>query len=299
MISHQDFENCWRQESKRKTDDSIHSNRYSNRYYDRGSGFPNTCCTQHLLEENKRKSSRVVSHGNPYAENFPSNPQYSVFSIFGDDQLTMHDLKNALRYYNQLNKDSEELYGPFDQTNLNKVGEIAYSNSSHPLNSSSDLYKISEKGAIFFLNAFNQSFYHLKVKGNLFSLQKIKIVSIRRSSQTGYLKYQIIVSLIKVATRLSNEFEFVFYFHPETLKIILGKAFYLGNSTTDKLFLLNGIDSFLGTGRPLHPLLAKDSEMISLPKAHELYKQKMKKKDVKSYFTQEIPFWIREKQSHL
>ena len=106
-------------------------NRKHNRHYDRGTDPSGVSyekdCDHRYLEYDRRGSHRVVSHNNPYAEDFPTFANYSAFSIFGDQAVTFHDFKKALDYYNEsVDQRGEEKYGPFDQHNYNLIGQTAY-----------------------------------------------------------------------------------------------------------------------------------------------------------------------------
>lgn len=102
-----------------------------NRYYHRGSsqtgiGLPSCCST--YLEYNRKYGDTIVSGENPYSDNTPSFSQYLIYSIYGDNVLTINDLTSILTYYNKHTaiQDGERLYGPFNQLNLNIISETAY-----------------------------------------------------------------------------------------------------------------------------------------------------------------------------
>lgn len=360
---HQQFEDCWHQYQTKWKDqavwehakNSLQSQQYiKNRYYHRGSDpsqvVHTSCCDNYLLEENRNNANRVLSYNNPYAEDFPSQAKYSLFSIFGENQLTIYDFYKAINYYNEIHADNqaEEKFGPFDQHNLNEIAKTAYNvrtwdhswnryteeNKYHhakQINHQNDvpqLKKLIHKGATMFMNAINQSFYHLNVQSNLFHIGKFRLFRLMRSSQTGYLRFEIIVSIVRNTTRDAREFELTFYFDPHTNHITLGKATYIGVSTTDKLLLPKGLDSSLypsttpqsssgyvggnekggassgSEGRPLHPLHSKESELISLPKAHQMYQNYIiqSRTPPKPYpypplYPNEanLPFWFKER----
>lgn len=313
-----------------------------NRYYSRGTDSTNVSyeksCDKRRLEYDQRNANRVTSFNNPYAEDFPSFANYSAFSIFGDQQITMHDFIKALRYYNENEVDesqidSEEKYGPFNQANYNIAGESTYSNkywnkawknyssrnnysiSSHPTHDPSlpQLMRIAYEIAKRFVDRFNKSFYHLQVDTNLFHLGKTRLLSIRRSTQTGWLRYDIVTSLIHNTVITAREFEVRAYLDPHTSKLVMSRAQYLGITTSDKLLLPPGYDknqsplntnsdpSIRNVGRPLHPLHAKESELMPEQEANQRYWEHMVKTrsfQPSYHFDNSLPFWFRTRQTH-
>ncbi|MHA2403538.1 MAG: hypothetical protein ACXADH_11155, partial [Candidatus Kariarchaeaceae archaeon] len=114
-------------------------------------------------------------------------------------------------------------------------------------------------------------------------------------------------SVVRDTTRTAREFEFVAYFDPHTSKLILGPARYMGITTSDKLLLPPGLDKNLGplhssntnAGRPLHPLEAKESELIGKKKADNMYWDHMIKNSTfrPAYkFDNSLPFWFQSRQ---
>lgn len=332
---------CWSSQDNLWTDHAVWEHKtnalsYSknepphNRYYSRGKDNTKVSyekgCDERRLEHDQRNANRVLSFNNPYTEDFPSFANYTPFSIFGDQALTLHDFNDALSYYNQneASAKAEELYGPFNQHNYNQIGLRGYNNryweqgwrnyhdknqytlSKHPRHDPDLPYlkKVAYEASKKFMNSFNRSFWHLQVQANLFHMGKTRLIAIDRSSQTGWLRYKIIVSLIRNTLRTAREFEFLAYFDPHTSKLILGQAIYMGITTSDKLLLPPGYDKNLSTninnaGRPLHPIESKRSELIGKDKAEELYWKHMVK--TRSFqpaykFDNSLPFWFLSRQ---
>lgn len=309
-----------------------------NRYHSRGKDnitYENNC-DERRLHHDKNNVFRVQEHNNPYAEDFPTFATYSAFSIFGDQQATFHDFEDALIYYNNTHADSqaEEKYGPFNQFNYNQISQSVfddiYWNSSWRRYHPEDNYSISRhpnhnvpflKIVVYdigkkFTQDFNQSFYKQDITINLFHLSKVRLITIRRSTQTGWLKYIIVVAITHNTARQSREFEVEAYFDPDTKGIRMGKAKYMGLTTTDKLILPPGYDSNIkvgttdrGTfdfridnaGRPLHPLRGKESELIEWNKAKDMYQDYIKKSRSfkKPYkYDNSLPYWFVDRNRH-
>jgi hypothetical protein len=99
-----------------------------------------------------------------------------------------------------------------------------------------------------------------------------------RSTQTQYIKYIFNVALTGDSRGKMFVFEVIIYYTPNDNKIILGKTIFLGSGTTDTILLPNGkdpnlFDSGIGnsSGRPLHPLESKYSELIPENIANNMY----------------------------
>lgn len=307
----------------------------SNRYYSRGEDITGVeyekSCDKRRLNYDRRNANRVLESNNPWAEDFPTFATNQIFSVFGDQQLTFRDFENAIRYYNRVHavSDGEEKYGPFDQSNYNQIAKLAYDNihwdsawkSYHSDNNYKVpdhkhrskipyLFRVSFKAAKMFTDRFNQAFYHLHVSNNIFHTGKTRVLRLSRSSQTGWLRYSIVTSVTKGIGGQAREFEFYAYYDPMDNKLVLGPTKYLGVTTTDKLLLPPGFNKDIATdkgytslqnaGRPLHPLQAKESELIGWNKASSMYKDYMRnqRSPKQPYnYDNSIPYWFRYRNS--
>jgi hypothetical protein len=270
-----------------------------NRYYNRGSspigiGLP-SCCSNYL-EYNRKYGDNIVSGKNPYTDNNPSFSQYLIYSIYGDNVLTIDNINIILTYYNKHTsiQDGERLYGPFNQLNLNIISETAYNeenwtngwkkynNLNIPIFQTNlkfpVLYQIANISVIEYLKAMNNLIFLLKINNFTFHIAKHKITQILRSTQTQYIKYIFNVALTGDSRGKMFVFEVIIYYTPNDNKIILGKTIFLGSGTTDTILLPNGkdpnlFDSGIGnsSGRPLHPLESKYSELIPENIANNMY----------------------------
>jgi hypothetical protein len=324
---------CWQHQDQIWQDHSLwqHDKIPGNRYYDRGNDTNNVQheknCDERRLHYNKRYSNKVKSHNNPYSEDFPTFATYTPFSIFGDQSLTFHDFELAINYYNNVQaiNNGNELYGPFDQHNYNQIGHLAYdnifwksswknyhnkNNYNHPKKTKYPNYlpylkKVADRAVKKFTVGFNQSFYDLRVTNNLFHSGKNRIINLMRSSQTGWLRYTMIASLTRGTAGQTREFEFYAYYNPDTDEIKIGQVRYVGITTTDKILLPPGYDHHISTdkgktrlqnaGRPLHPLEAKESELIDFDKGLQLHKEKMYQERIKKQpykYDNSLPYWF-------
>ena len=74
------------------------------------------------------------------------------------------------------------------------------------------------------------------------------------------------------------DFEVIVYYNPMKKEIHMGKAIFIGSGTTDNILLPPGKNpSLFETGRPLHPFLAKNSELLSESEADRLHQLQMNK----------------------
>lgn len=293
-----------------------------NRYYHRGSspfGINTPSCCDNYLKHDRKYGNTVVSVNNPYADDNPGFSRYLTFSIFGDRVLTTQDMAAIIQYYNSHHShiNGEKLYGPFNQKNLNIISETAYNEENwnqgwkgyhhwnnldipiHPnTNKLPVLYQVAHHVAIEFLKAMNRAMNSLRIKTYTFHLAKNKIVEILRSTQTHYIKYIMNVALVRNTEAKMYVFEVIAYYDPNENKIKLGKTIEIGSGTTDSILLPKGKDPniYENTGRPLHPLKAKDSEMIPENVANDMYWQYLYGTN---YYTQdlqyknELPYWFR------
>jgi len=294
--------------------------RILNRYYHRGSSphrvnTPKCCDT--YLEHDRRYGNTVVSKNNPYSDDNPGFADYTVFSIFGDRVLTRHDIATILQYYNthHVIQNPERLYGPFEQRNLNIASETAYNKGSwdygwkgyhhwnnldipvHPNTTYLPvLYQIAHQVALEYMKTMNRALISMRVKTFTFHLAKNKIMSLTRSKQTHYVKYVMNVALVRNTEAKMYVFEVVAYYNPNGNKLMLGKSTFIGSGTTDSILLPKGESSniFKNDWRPLHPLHAKDVEMMSENEANDLYWQYLYGT---SHYTQnmqyenDLPYW--------
>jgi len=300
-----------------------HETQY-NRYYHRGSspfGINTPNCCDNYLEHDRKYGNTVVSHNNPFADDNPGFSRYLTFSIFGDRVLTSQDIAAIKQYYNkhQAILDGERLYGPFNQKNLNIISETAYNEENwnqgwrgyhhwnnldipvHPnLKKLPVLYQVAHHVAIEYLKAMNRAMISLRIKTFTFHLAKNKIVEILRSTQTHYIKYIMNVALIRNTEAKVYVFEAIAYYDPNENKLKLGKTIFIGSGTTDSMLLPKGKDPniYKDTGRPLHPLKAKDSEMMPFDEANDLYWQHLY---ATNHYTQnlqyknELPYWFKSR----
>ena len=290
-----------------------------NRYYHRGSSpykidTPNCCDT--YLEHNKKYGNMVVSKNNPYADDNPGFSDYVVYSIFGDRVLTRHDIAAIIQYYNNNINNSERLYGPFPQRNLNIISETAYNEENwnqswrgyHHLNNLNIpihpnthklpvLYQVAYQVALEYMKAMNRALISLRIETFTFHLAKNKIISLTRSIQTHFIKYVMNVALVRNTESKMYVFEVIAYYNPNENKLYLGKTTFLGSGTTDSILLPKGKDPsiFENTGRPVHPFEARKSEMMSEEEANDLYWKYL----YSTHFTQnmqykdDLPYWFK------
>ena len=270
-----------------------------NRYYhlcSSPSGIGSSNDHYNYLEYNRKYGNTVVSGDNPYSDNTPSFSQYLIYSIYGDNVLTINDIEIILTYYNKhisiLN--GERLYGPFDQVNLNIISETEYNEEnwnqgwkkynnlknfiSQKTSKLPVLYQIAYQSVIDYLKAMNRVITLLKLNTFTFHLAKHKITQISRSAQTQYIKYTFSVALTADSRGKMFVFEVIIYYTPNYNKIILGKIIFLGSGTTDTILLPNGKDPRLfdngignSAGRTLHPLQSHHSELIPENTANNMY----------------------------
>ena len=83
------------------------------------------------LEFNRNDWVDIVSKNSPYSDDSPSSSQYAIFLIFKKPILSNDDIQILLQHYNKnIVKNSENLYGPFYQFNLNIIADTAYNEES-------------------------------------------------------------------------------------------------------------------------------------------------------------------------
>lgn len=300
----------WNNLLKWKHEQKLNKVKEKNRYYHRGSSpsgidIP-SCCENSLLSYSPTYGNFVVSSNNPYAEDNPEFSQYLTFSIFPNKVLNIEQSEDVIKIFNNsVVKDSEMKYGPFDQFNFNIVALTAFNEKfwnqgwknnqireildQYPLKNNSltigkypQLLQIAYYSATIFKKKmneiFNKIFSNNQFKSQKIYLARLKISSILRSPQTEYLKYTIIISLVKNFNSREYIFKFISYFDPDKKKIILGKAFYLGHNLSEKIMLPQGKDPsfFNDSGRALHPLVSKESKLMPESEATKMYLDYMK-----------------------
>ncbi len=300
-----------------------------NRYYHRGSspsGVGAPSCCKNYLEYNRKYGTEVLSSNNPYANDNPSFAQYLIYSIYGDRVLTLHDINTITQYFNKhiAISDAERLYGPFNQLNLNIISETAYNyqnwkqgwrgyhhwnNLNLPIHPDTKvlpaLYQVAHKSAVDYMKAMNRVLGSLGINTYMFQLAKHKVKQILRSTQTHYIKYTLNVALTRNPKAKAYVFEILVYYDPVNNKIILGKTTFLGSGTTDNILLPPGKDPRLfdtgvpgAAGRPLHPLRAKQSELMLESEVNDLFWQHMyatRHPTQNIQYTDELPFWHRSR----
>ena len=300
-----------------------------NRYYHRGSspsGVGAPSCCKDYLEFNRKYGTNVLSTNNPYADNNPSFAKYTIYSIYGDRVLTLNDLETIVQYFNKhiANWEAERLYGPFNQLNLNIISETAYNdqnwnqgwkgyhhwnNLNLPVHPDTKvlpaLYQIAHQSAIDYLKAMNRVLVSLGINTFMFHLSKHKVMQILRSTQTHFIKYTLNVSLTRNVKAKAFVFEIIIYYDPSKNKMTLGKTTYLGSGTTDAILLPPGKDPRLfdtgvpgSAGRPLHPLQAKQSELLPESEVNDLFWQHMyaTRYPIQNLqYKDELPFWHRSR----
>lgn len=290
-----------------------------NRYYHRGSSpyninTPNCCDT--YLEHNRNYGNNVVSNNNPYYNDNPSFSNYFIYSIFENKLLTKKEIDTIVEYYNNnfIIDNPEKLYGPFSQKNINIISETAYNEKNwneawkkygtiYKLNlyNFPDLYKIVHSIENNFVTHINKILYLFQIKNPIFHAAKNKIISINRSDQTQYIKYTINIVLVRNIKSKTYVFEVIAYYNPDKNIIVLGKITFIGSGTTDTILLPKGQDihTFEDTGRPLHPLEAKNSEIISEEEANTMYWKELYEKNnfTKNItYNNNLPYWFSLRQ---
>jgi hypothetical protein len=260
-----------------------------NRYYHRGSSpsgtvdTPNCCKT--YLEFNRKYGNNVVSGNNPYADDNPGFAQYLTYSIFKEPVLTNDAIQIILNNYNKnIILDSERLYGPFNQLNLNIISNTAYNEQTWNqgwkgytanIKSFPVLYQVAYHISIAFKNMINNITNTIP-----FHLSKHKVMQLLRSTQTHYIKYILNVALTQNVRAKMYTFEVVSYYNPDENKIILGQATLIGSGTTDTILLPKGLDPSLyslnnDSGRPLYPTESKSSELLPESEIYNLFWKKV------------------------
>lgn len=292
------------------------------RYYHRGSSpseveIGKNCCDTHL-KFNRKYGNTVVSWNNPYADDNPGFAQYLTYNIFKNKVLTFHDIKTILNHYNnqEATSNGERLYGPFNQLNLNIISNTAYNEenwnqgwkgyshydnlelSTHPnIKKLPILYQVAYIAATEYKKAINRVIVSLKTNIFKFHIARNKIKEILRSSQTRYVKYILNVALTRNTKSKMYSFEVVVYYNPDENKMMLGKSSFIGAGTTDSILLPDGKNPslFNETGRPLHPLRAMDSELMSENEANYLFLKRMHTpKNFDNFqYKHDIPCWDR------
>jgi hypothetical protein len=259
-----------------------------NRYYHRGSSPSGTVITPNsyntYLEFNRNYGNTVVSLNNPYSDDNTGFAQYLTFSNFKDPVLTNDAIQIILNDYNKkIILDSEKLYGPFNQLNLNIISNTAYNEQSWNqgwagvlnIKSFPVLYQVAYHISTAFTNMINSI-----VPNKSFQLSKHKVIQILRSSHTHYIKYILNVVLTQNVNSKMYTFEVVAYYNPYDNKIILGKTTLIGSGTTDNILLPKGLDQSLyslnnDAGRPLYPTESKLSELIPESEIYNLFWKKV------------------------
>lgn len=268
-----------------------------NRYYNRGFSpykIDTPKCCNSYLEHNRKYGNTVVSKNNPYSDDNPGFSDYFVYSFFPNKVLSNNDIYFITKHYNNniIVDNPERLYGPFTQRNLNIISETAYNeenwnqnwkkyNNFNNLNEfvflniykSHKLYHVAYNIALEYTKAMNVSLNDIHKGKYMFNLARNKIISLSKSIQTEFIKYIMNVSLFRNIESKMYDFEVLAYYNTNNNKLYLGKTTFIGSGTTDSILLPNGKDSniFENTGRPVHPLEAKKSEMINEEEANNLY----------------------------
>lgn len=279
-----------------------------NRYYDRGS--KPTCCDDLLRYSSKEYGNMVVSSNNPYSNDNPSFAQYLTFSNFKDRVLTLQDIETILFYYNKNYLLSDKQHGPFQQVNLNFVGQMGYNEnawnqywknykaSNHYEKSIVKknvitLQDVSYDVSVKFLNKMNEILSKLNNNTQKFQLSKHKIINIFRSTTANNIKFKLNVILTRDTRSKIHTFEVYGYFNPSNNTLYLGKAAYVGSGTTDNILLPNGYNKLLYTGRPLHEVAYKESQLMPHREVKRLFFENLQKKPSFYSFDNSLPYWYR------
>jgi hypothetical protein len=285
---------------------NILNNYINNRYYDRET--KNTCYNTYL-DFNRNYGNDILSYNNPYVNQTPSFSQYLTFSNFNERTLTLDDINTILSYYNKNYLNSESEYGPFNQVNLNIVGQMKYnektwdtywknytSNTYYKKSTYSpdtfQLQDISYYISIKFVNKMNSILALLNNKTTLFKLSKHQIINIFRSSKTENIKFKLNIVLTRNTKSKAYTFEVIGYYNPITNFIENGKAVYIGTATTDTILLASGYDNYLYEGgRPLYKSEYKKSSLMSDEMVRKLFLEKINKDSYK--YNDELPYWYK------
>ena len=116
--------------------------------------------------------------------------------------------------------------------------------------------------------------------------------------KTQFIKYILNVGLTLNTESKTHSFEVISYYDPNNNQIYLGKSTYIGSGTTDTILLPPGKDNSLSTGRPVHPLEAKRSELIPESEANKMYIQYMNNSNrfqPHYKFKDELPYWHKSR----
>jgi hypothetical protein len=253
----------------------------------------NSLTCKNNLEFNRNDWVDIVSKNNPYSDDSPSSSQYAIFLIFKKPILSNDDIQILLQHYNKnIVKNSENLYGPFYQFNLNIIADTAYNEESwnqkwknvfqvqkYPV-----LYQVVNQSAIAFTNMLN---HNINNNENPFKLSKHKVLHILKSDKTQYIKYILYVSLTQNIRAKMYTFKVVSYYTPN--KIILGKAIFVGSGTTDTILLPSGLDMSLyslnnNAGRPLNSFEGNLSKLEPESKIYNSYWKHIYDTNLSKYF---------------
>lgn len=282
-------DNLWRKKyfpnnqlylEKKNKSDTV--NRY---YHDGSSPYGLTSPLSYNINKNNSEllNKNYTGYNNQYSDDTPSNPHYIIYNIFDEKILSHNDILTILEYYNKnsIIQKSENDYGPFLETNNNISADYYYNNYTwnnafknnlnHNLKKFPILYQVANRISIDFMETFNRSINTLlpNSKNKLF-LAKHKIIKIDRSVQ--YFKYTMNIALIENIKSIYHIFHVISFYNENSNKIILGKANYIGNSTTDDLYIKRNITTiFKNNNQPLHPLHSEDIKMMPYEVATNIY----------------------------
>lgn len=268
--------------------------RSPNRYYYR-EGPPS------LMSFISESADTVLSHENEHAYITPvgatdsGHLSHTTFSNYENKTLINRDIHVLMEQYKRLvaHHNADQLFGPFDQLNINIASEKAhnreswhqswkdyqadnsYQTPSAPGPRKHVLFQLAQDSSAEFEKSLNQLLSSLGSKLR-FHLVRHHIFKFSRSSVTGYLRYTLIVSLTQEGSPFLINFLLDIYSQQsptseERKPFILGNARYVGTDYTHSAMLPTPHHLLSEPGRPVHPLYAEPSEIIPEHHAHQMF----------------------------
>lgn len=276
-----------------------------------------------LMSKISESADTVLAHQNQHAYITPigatdsGHISHTTFSNYDIKTLINRDIHILLEQYERLiaNSRADELYGPFDQLNINIASEKAhnreawhqawkqysadssYQKAGTPGPRKHFLYQLAQEASTNFEQAMNKILVSLDSKLR-FQLVRHHIFKFARSSVTGYLRYTLMISLAQVGSPFILNFILDIYSNqsPNASEIntfILGHAKYVGTDYTYHAILPDPHQLDPEPGRALHPLYAEPSEIIPENDAHQMFLRQLRPQPLSNivWVNDKMPPW--------
>ena len=277
-----------------------------------------------LMSRISESAGTVLAHENKHAYVTPvgatdsGHISHTTFSNYDIKTVINRDIHILMEQYSRTvaNTRADELYGPFDQLNINIASEKAHNREAwhqawkqytadnsyqaprSPGPRKHFLYQLAQEASHDFEHTMNKILNSLDSKLR-FHLVRHNIFKFARSSVTGYLRYTLIVSLTQEGSPFILNFILDIYSNQSPNAdsagpFILGNAKYIGTDYTHHAILPDPHQLESEPGRALHPLYAEPSEIIPENDAHQMFLKGLRPSPLKNinWVNDKMPPWF-------